>query len=73
MNLPLVIANWKMNIPSNGIPGWMQKEMYEEFHDDPRDRFFQYMGIAPPISHLSELENLFKFGFLGAQDISRFN
>ncbi|GIS35497.1 MAG: hypothetical protein Ct9H90mP6_07540 [Gammaproteobacteria bacterium] len=31
------------------------------------------MGIAPPISHLAELKNLFKFGFLGAQDISRFS
>ena len=38
MSHPLVIANWKMNIPSNGIPSWMQKEMFEQFHDDPKDR-----------------------------------
>ena len=31
------------------------------------------MGIAPPISHLTELKNLFRFGLLGSQDISRFN
>ena len=31
------------------------------------------MGIAPPISHLTELKDLFNFGFLGAQDISKFN
>ena len=86
MSHPLVIANWKMNIPSNGIPSWMQKEMFEQFHDDPKDRsltwitrsdkkygFFQYMGIAPPISHLSELKDLFDYASLGAQDISQFN
>ena len=86
MSHPLVIANWKMNIPSGGISGWMQKEMYERFHEDPKDRsltwfttldkkygFFQHMGIAPPISHLSELKDLFDFASLGAQDISQFN
>jgi len=31
------------------------------------------MGIAPPISHLTELKNLFNLGFLGAQDISKYN
>ena len=27
MSHPLVIANWKMNIPSGGISGWIQSEM----------------------------------------------
>jgi triosephosphate isomerase len=35
--------------------------------------YLRFMGIAPPISHLTELKNLFNFGFLGAQDISKYN
>ena len=27
MSHPLVIANWKMNIPSGGISGWIPEEM----------------------------------------------
>ena len=76
MSHPLVIANWKMNIPSGGISGWIQSEMVsnnEEEDFDSKSSHFKFMGIAPPISHLTELKNLFKFGFLGTQDISRFN
>jgi triosephosphate isomerase len=40
---------------------------------DNKSSYFKFMGIAPPISHLTELKNLFQFGFLGAQDISKFN
>ena len=76
MSHPLVIANWKMNIPSGGISSWIQSEMVsnnDEEDFDNKSSHFKFMGIAPPISHLTELKNLFKFGFLGAQDISRFN
>ena len=76
MSHPLVIANWKMNIPSEGISGWIQSEMMsnsDQIDLDNKSSYFRFMGIAPPISHLTELKNLFKFGFLGAQDISRFN
>ena len=76
MSHPLVIANWKMNIPSGGISSWIQDEMVSDndlIDSDKKSSYFKFMGIAPPISHLTELKNLFKFGFLGAQDISRFN
>ena len=76
MSHPLVIANWKMNIPSGGTSGWIQSEMVsnnDEVDFDNKSSYFKFMGIAPPISHLTELKNLFKFGFLGAQDISRFS
>jgi len=76
MTLPLVIANWKMNLPSVGISGWIQSEMVsnnDEKDFDNKSSYFKFMGIAPPISHLTELNNLFRFGFLGSQDISRFN
>ena len=76
MSHPLVIANWKMNIPSGGISEWIQSEMLsnnDQVDFDNKSSYFKFMGIAPPISHLTELKNLFKFGFLGAQDISRFN
>ena len=72
MSQPLVIANWKMNIPSGGISDWMQSEMVsnnDEVDSDNKSSYFKFIGIAPPISHLTELKNLFKFGFLGAQDI----
>ena len=76
MSHPLVIANWKMNIPSGGISGWIQNEMmsnnYEEDFEN-KSSYFKFMGIAPPISHLTELKNLFNFGFLGAQNISKFS
>ena len=76
MSQPLVIANWKMNLPLGGIQDWIQDEMTsnanrEDF--DKKSSYFKFMGIAPPISHLSELKNLFSFGFLGAQDISKYN
>ena len=76
MSHPLVIANWKMNIPSGGISNWIQNEMVsnnDEVDFDNKYSHFKFMGIAPPISHLTELKNLFNFGFLGAQDISKFN
>ena len=76
MSHPLVIANWKMNIPSGGISNWIQNEMVsnnDEVDFDNKSSHFKFMGIAPPISHLTELKNLFNFGFLGAQDISKFN
>ena len=76
MSHPLVIANWKMNIPSGGISNWIQNEMVsnnDEVDFDNKSSYFKFMGIAPPISHLTELKNLFNFGFLGAQDISKFN
>ena len=76
MSHPLVIANWKMNIPSKGISGWIQNDMVsknDEVDFDNKSSYFKFMGIAPPISHLTELKNLFKFGFLGAQDISKFH
>ena len=76
MSHPLVIANWKMNIPSGGISSWIQSEMVstnDEVDFNKKSSYFKFMGIAPPISHLSELENLFKFGFLGAQNISKFS
>ena len=76
MSHPLVIANWKMNIPSGGISSWIQSEMVstnDEVDFNKKSSYFKFMGIAPPISHLSELENLLNFGFLGSQDISRFN
>tara|TARA_Y100000768_G_scaffold331716_1_gene271039 strand:+ start:130 stop:897 length:768 start_codon:yes stop_codon:yes gene_type:complete len=76
MSYPLVIANWKMNIPSGGISGWIQNEMIsnnDEVDFENKSSYFNFMGIAPPISHLTELKNLFNFGFLGAQDISKYN
>ena len=76
MSHPLVIANWKMNIPSGGVSGWVQNDMCSKndgIDFDKKSAYFKYMGIAPPISHLSELEDLFNFGFLGAQDISNFS
>ena len=75
MSHPLVIANWKMNIPSGGISGWIQNEMIsnnDEVDFENKTSYFNFMGIAPPISHLTELKNLFNFGFLGVQDISQF-
>ena len=76
MSYPLVIANWKMNIPSGGISGWIQNEMIsnnDEVDFENKSSYLRFMGIAPPISHLTELKNLFNFGFLGAQDISKYN
>ena len=76
MSHPLVIANWKMNIPSGGISGWIQNEMIsnnDEEDFENKSSYFKFMGIAPPISHLTELKNLFNFGFLGVQDISKYN
>ena len=76
MSHPLVIANWKMNIPSGGISGWIQNEMIsnnDEVDFENKSSYFNFMGIAPPISHLTELKNLFNFGFLGAQDISKYS
>ena len=76
MSHPLVIANWKMNIPSGGISGWIQNEMMsnnDEEDFENKSSYFKFMGIAPPISHLTELKNLFNFGFLGVQDISKYN
>ena len=76
MSYPLVIANWKMNIPSGGIPSWIQNEMIsnnDEVDFENKSSYLRFMGIAPPISHLTELKNLFNFGFLGAQDISKYN
>ena len=75
MSHPLVIANWKMNIPSGGISGWIQNEMIsnnDEVDFENKSSYFRFMGIAPPISHLTELKDLFNFGFLGAQDISQY-
>ena len=75
MSHPLVIANWKMNIPSGGISGWIQDEMIsnnDEVDFENKTSYFNFMGIAPPISHLTELKNLFNFGFLGVQDISQY-
>ena len=75
MSHPLVIANWKMNIPSGGISGWIQNEMMsnnDEVDFENKSSYFNFMGIAPPISHLTELKNLFNFGFLGVQDISQY-
>ena len=75
MSHPLVIANWKMNIPSCGISGWVQNEMMsnnDEVDFENKSSYFKFMGIAPPISHLAELKNLFNFGFLGVQDISKY-
>ena len=75
MSHPLVIANWKMNIPSGGISGWIQNEMMsnnDEEDFENKSSYFKFMGIAPPISHLTELKNLFNFGFLGVQDISQY-
>ena len=76
MSHPLVIANWKMNIPSGGIPSWIQNEMIpnnDEVDFENKSSYLRFMGIAPPISHLTELKNLFNFGFLGAQDISKYS
>ena len=76
MSQPLVIANWKMNLPLGGIKNWIQDEMtsnVDRVDFDKKSSYFKFMGIAPPISHASELENLLNFGFLGSQDISRFN
>ena len=76
MSYPLVIANWKMNIPSGGVSGWIQNEMIsnnDEVGFENKSSYLRFMGIAPPISHLTELKNLFNFGFLGAQDISKYN
>ena len=76
MSYPLVIANWKMNLPSGGISGWIQNEMIsnnDKVDFENKSSYLKYMGIAPPISHLTELKNLFNFGFLGVQDISKYN
>ena len=76
MSHPLVIANWKMNIPFGGISGWIQNEMIsnnDEADFENKSSYLKFMGIAPPISHLTELKNLFNFGFLGVQDISKYN
>ena len=76
MSHPLVIANWKMNIPSGGIPSWIQNEMIsnnDEVDFENKSSYLRFMGIAPPISHLTELKNVFNFGFLGAQDISKYS
>ena len=76
MSYPLVIANWKMNLPSGGISGWIQNEMIsnnDKVDFENKSSYLRFMGIAPPISHLTELKNLFNFGFLGAQDISKYN
>ena len=76
MSYPLVIANWKMNLPNEGISGWIQNEMVsnnEKVDFDSKCSFFKFIGIAPPISHLSELKDQFNFGHLGAQDFSRFD
>ena len=76
MSHPLVIANWKMNIPSGGISSWIQNEMIsnnDEVDFENKSSYLRFMGIAPPISHLTELKNIFNFGFLGAQDISKYN
>ena len=76
MSYPLVIANWKMNIPSGGISGWIQNEMIsnnDEVDFENKSSYLRFMGIAPPLSHLTELKNLFNVGFLGAQDISKYN
>ena len=76
MSYPLVIANWKMNIPSGGISGWIQNEMIpnnDKVDFENKSSYLRFMGIAPPISHLTELKNIFNFGFLGAQDISKYN
>ena len=75
MSHPLVIANWKMNIPSGGISGWIQNDMIsknDEVDFENKSSYFRFMGIAPPISHLTELKDLFNFGFLGVQDVSKF-
>ena len=75
MSHPLVIANWKMNIPSGGISSWIQNEMIssnDEVDFENKSSYFNFMGIAPPISHLTELRNLCNFGFLGVQDISKY-
>ena len=75
MSHPLVIANWKMNIPSGGISSWIQNEMIsnnDEVDFENKSSYFNFMGIAPPISHLTELKDLFNFGFLGVQDVSKF-
>ena len=76
MSHPLVIANWKMNLPSGGISSWLQNEMLsnnDEVDFSEKTSYFKFMGIAPPISHLAELKNSLNFGFLGAQDISKYN
>ena len=75
MSHPLVIANWKMNIPSGGISRWIQNDMIsknDEVDFENKSSYFRFMGIAPPISHLTELKDLFNFGFLGVQDVSKF-
>ena len=54
MSHPLVIANWKMNLPSGGISDWIQSEMLsnnDEGDFDYKSSYFKFMGIAPPISH----------------------
>jgi len=75
MSHPLVIANWKMNLPGKGISEWVLDEMMssdEEKDFEEKTSFFKFMGVCPPISHLSELKTLLNFGHLGSQDISRF-
>ena len=37
MSHPLVIANWKMNIPSGGISGWIQSEMVSNNKEEDFD------------------------------------
>ena len=55
MSHPLVIANWKMNIPSGGISGWIQSEMVpniEEKDFDSKSSHFRFMGIALSLIHI---------------------
>ena len=76
MSYPLVIANWKMNIPSGGISGWIQNEMIpnnDKVDFENKSSYLRFMGIAPPISHLTELKNIINLCFLVAQDISKYN
>ena len=66
MSHPLVIANWKMNLPLGGIQDWIQDEMTSDVDRvdfDKKSSYFKFMVIAPPNSHLSELKNLFSILF----------
>ena len=67
MSQPLVIANWKMNLPLGGIQDWIQDEMMPNvdiIDFDKKSSYFKFMGIAPPISHLSELKIYLVLDFL---------
>ena len=61
------------NIALTSIRNFRQYSSFKQVDFNKKSSYFKFMGIAPPISHLSELENLLNFGFLGSQDISRFN